>query len=618
MNFRKTGFLFIINLGLVGLILWLQATTQEQPTVPPLVLLFGEDFGAVNQIEIEGKYLSEKRVLRLEADRWVLESPIKWPANEFAMERLFTQLIFLQKDVIFSVEAIKAAGQTLADYGLEDPYLTLTFSTEAHTRQLKLGQSTKIGNRVYMLSPDAKSIWVVSQDLIHSLVGSLEDFRAQDIFNIPLFEIKTIKLKNSETSIATVLEKKEGNWSFETPLKTAADTQIVDTTLAELVAAKASSFLPSQDTDLSKFGLSQPRLVLTIGGDKRKQQLLIGNATQVDTVNSYFAKLEKSPTVFTIDQDTFELFKNAQEAFRDRKILKLTMHDIDHIEISDTSETVVLQKLETGLWQLLEKQSDGKLNVKKAQETIVEALITTLNRMEVTKFVNDAPSVSDKENYGLSEPQKTIKLSGKDTTVIYLGIANDPERIVYLNIKDNPSIYEVDSSVLNKIKAKPLYYRSRLLHELPTAAQIRSVRLINTQTQAVLLNETAKNEGTCMITDTTLYTSQQVDAFNLLIDHIKQFSVHKYLLPPFSLEAYRYKNRPVDWKFKLEVEVYLPGSEQNVLQKYILYFSDRLNGSIQLGSEPSSDSVFLLDTQLIDSLFPFVFKCKLPELYKKE
>lgn len=81
-------------------------------------------------------------------ESWWLVQPYEWPAEPNALNRIVNELQFLEHDTSFAVADLTKSGQTLADYGLEQPALTLTFTSASREYTLKIGDDTKIGNRL--------------------------------------------------------------------------------------------------------------------------------------------------------------------------------------------------------------------------------------------------------------------------------------------------------------------------------------------------------------------------------------------------------------------------------------------------------------------------------------
>ena len=102
-------------------------------------------------------------------ESWWLTSPHEWPANPNAVSLIHNELQFLKNVTSFAVTDLAKGGQTLADYGLAEPAYTVEFTAAKKSFKLLIGDDTKTGNRLYVLSPDGTRVHVVSRSLADSV-----------------------------------------------------------------------------------------------------------------------------------------------------------------------------------------------------------------------------------------------------------------------------------------------------------------------------------------------------------------------------------------------------------------------------------------------------------------
>ena len=143
---------------------------------------------------------------------------MQWSANYFAINRILNQLQFLEEEASFPVDDIEKTGQSLADYGLENPLLRIVIAEGEESISLSIGTLTEIGNNVYLLGPDGREIFVVDRQVIDGLLVDLNDLRTREIFDIPVFEVDALGLQiRSEnttdgSSLKVRLARNNGAW----------------------------------------------------------------------------------------------------------------------------------------------------------------------------------------------------------------------------------------------------------------------------------------------------------------------------------------------------------------------------------------------------------------------
>lgn len=140
MRFKFTIFLLVANIALFAAIWELERDASsgapERRAMAPITVL-----------EIGGKSVEKPRVLKLENNRWRIVSPIDWPANLFAVNRIINQLEFLEKETGFQAAEALKRGHGLAEYGLDDPAYVFKYGNGEKMYSLKVGKGAPRGQQ---------------------------------------------------------------------------------------------------------------------------------------------------------------------------------------------------------------------------------------------------------------------------------------------------------------------------------------------------------------------------------------------------------------------------------------------------------------------------------------
>ena len=86
--------------------------------------VLGAEAADIRSLEITGG--THVLALAKRGDTWFVTSPLEWPANPNAINRILTELQFLEHETSFNVADLAKSGLTLANYGLDQPRLTIT------------------------------------------------------------------------------------------------------------------------------------------------------------------------------------------------------------------------------------------------------------------------------------------------------------------------------------------------------------------------------------------------------------------------------------------------------------------------------------------------------------
>ena len=631
MRFKFTVFLLALNVIAFGLIAYLNhQAKQVEPSTGSLSRQIGRELIDADRIELHGRGMETPRILERKGTAWHLIEPMQWSANYFAINRILNQLQFLEEEASFSVDEIEKTGQSLADYGLENPLLKIVIAEGDETVSLSIGTLTEIGNNVYFLGPDKREIFVVNRQVIDSLLIDLNDLRAREIFDIPVFEVDALglEIRSGNTadgsSLKVRLARNNGAWIFEAPLAAEADPALVENTVNTLTVAKVRRFIETEQADPIVQGLETPFMQVTIYGNKRRQTLIVGNLDpDSQGAPQYFAKLEDNPAIFTVLARPFDALREAQEALRERKFMNFDSSMLSAINISENGRKIRLQKLETGEndWQVLESRGGNEIQPYRADPAIMDSLIKDLSSLRAKGFAADAPSTSEIDSYGFNNPRRivTLSFSEGDPLTLMLAYPESSRDALYAKTNLADFIFKVErSATLRMMPLNTPYYRNRILDILPAAARISALKLTNLQNDEAIFNYAPGQENIPWNDLIAGFDANHAEHIRVLLGAIRKFEVKSYLLDSYA-EAY-----PVDtekslpWLFQLSATIQLPGDETDLTETREYVFTDRISGTVQVAGSKKYNTIFEIPQPLIDALYELTEEMEIPPEMKDE
>lgn len=568
-------------------------------------------------------------------ENWWLTKPYDWPANANAVAGLISELQHLDHETSFAVADLAKTGQNLADYGLADPALTFTFTSGGKSYETKIGDSTKVGNRLYLLSPDGTRIHVVGSSLIDSLGLSLDRLRSESIFSIPVFEVRSLSI---QTAAKVRLRRDGARWTFETPILARANKNAVETTINGLNGLLARKFLePREAADLTLTGLSTPELSVTLEGNARREILLLGHAVTESSTTPrnddestapttlFYAKIEDKTAVFTtaVPRSLLTALRGAQEFLRDSRILDFDPHSVTAISLAAPGQPELnLQRLESALgtesWQLVNRNNGSSApQTIAADTTVVGELLQKLELFSAKKFLSDAPSAADLENYGFNRPEREITLSlnhgggphGNDATTLTLQIGVKPEErgVAYARLSNAPFVYEVDPAILDFAPVETRQYRQRLLRELPEGARITGLTLTDTGTDAPLYAHQL-GEGETWETALAAEAETRRQALTTLLAQLRVLRAQSFNSESFNADHAESAGSARPWKYRIALTLALTGGNgATQTSNSTLLLTDRLGGTTQLAGSAEFGVTFSITQELLDALFALTY-----------
>ena len=630
MRTKITLFLLLLVATLALFIIYLEPEWDaERRSEENRLLVLGAEAAEIDFLRITSAHGHDGPELEEINGDWELTKPVRWPANPFAVNRILSQLQFLERETSFSVGDIQSSGQTLADFGLEPPELVLTFRTAGTTRDLKIGRVTDIGNRLYMLSPEGDRIHVVNRSLLDSLNIGFENLRSNSVFSTPVFEIQSWNLQiRSAGNLRVRLTRRADDWIFETPILARADRAAVESTLSQIVDLKVKSFVAEEGGDPSLLGLVNPDLRLTLEGGGSRQAVLIGNPVSGGGEHEFYAKKEDNATVFTVEIPFLDTLRTAQISLRERRLFSLEAERLQSIALyRNNEEAVTLQKLENGVWQVVARGIDQSLVTMPGDQDNIQKLVDSLlwvQALPETGFVSDAPSAVDLERFGLSVPLWKVEVRARPArpvdptssgapgpesvteTLLLGGFEGTETDHVYAQMEGAPFVYLIRSDILRNLRTKPVDYRDRSLQNLPEGARITALHISHFGTaDVVFAAELASPEATWASSLESL-PAETRQAAESLVGNLRNFRARKFLDAEFTPYV-TLSGRQRPWTYLLEATIALAGGPTSQTTPYRLYLAEVTGGTTLVAGIPDPGLLFETETGFTDAFSALVF-----------
>jgi len=585
MRFKLTILLLVLNAALLAYIFYfnkVQSTRTLFDAANRLILSpdFVQD---IDQIKFSSTHIDEPWILSKTDDHWLVDSPVQWKANPFAIQQLVFQLRRLSWESRFSVKDVRASGRSLQSYNLENPPIRIDLHNNGVSLSLALGAPTEIGNRLYLLSPDGEFIYVVNRSLLDIMQRDLEAFLDRRVFGMAARSIRGVQIQNQATSRVR-LERSEARWEFVSPIATQADGDRVEAFVQSWQSVEVETF----ETDPDRLEMFEGETVkLTLEGMGQRETLHL--ISREEEEGSYLAKHEDFPAIFSIDAGLVEGLRNIQEDLRERRVLSEFSGDWTSLEMQFGRLNVTLQQLENGEWQVLHTDDEGQLRSAPAALEAIVSLQNMLSAMEADRFVSDAPSEADLIRYGLDEPQRKVTLRMPSTSLVEFEVGGPYQNTTFLCARTNRSnsVFLVRPYVLGALTLDPLHYRDRVIRDLPDSVLLEDVALIDRASGTSLLDQ-----------------DRDEDLLERIADYLRTTRVDRYYKREFSDPLPLDSTENIEWLYLMEARIVYPSSPSETDEFVRLFLTSRIGGITQYIGDPSTGLVGTLPMPLLDALDP--------------
>lgn len=620
MRLRLTIILALLNLIAFGTIYFLESRESEKEKSGGLEPILSSSIRNSDRIEISGEAIPDKRTLQRSGRTWKMEEPVVWLANPNAIERIFQSLLFLKKNIHFTIEDIERNNQSLADYGLDNPALVIRLFRDDKETTVRVGATTDVGDRYYLLSPSGRDIFVVNEEVVRAVALDIQDVQSRRLFDINFFDVNEISIQpDKNKNLRIRLSVTEDGWKFDAPIQTKASAPAVDSRLQAMIESQISYIVAEDRVAPTTSGLSSPRMRITLeGGDKRRTFLLGDPVT--DEPEYAYGQIEGTPTIVKVREEPFLAMRDAQTRLREKSFISFRVPSLSSLDIAGSAGIEInLQRLEDDSWRVISNSENGEFIRYPADDGVLAELLTSLLTLKAKRFVSDAPSVSDLERYGLIDPQRTVLIKGEKTQELLLGEIDPENMTLYAKMLKEPFVYAISMQIIRNLPLSPLAYRYRVLDRVPQAGKIRSVTVKNIQTDELLMDRELRNDGASWEENIGEINGDEQLAFLEILKQIRNFRVHSYLGSKFDEAGIRIQEgETLPWVYRLEATIELPGGGENTLETVRYQLTERVEGTLQGGGSVAEDVVFSLPQNFMDAWNTLFFDRELPPEYDTE
>lgn len=290
-KFKVTWILGLLLLVLAAYVYWgeIKGSKKREAQKEKEEKVFVFDKGKVESVtlsNLQGKFTAK----RSGEKEWVLESPLKVPADKWAWNTIVDSL----NDLKFS-RVISEKSEDLVPYGLKDPKVKveLTLAGEKEKKVLQLGDENPVGDSLFALAGPSQKVILVPQTISSSFDKSLKDLREKKLFTFDQSQTQEIEISQAKGK-KLVLKKEKDKWFMVSSLKKEeAESSKVSELLNTLNFLEVSNFIEEDPKDITKYELKMPQLNVILRDTKKAQlQLLVGKK---ESAGVYVSKVSEKP-----------------------------------------------------------------------------------------------------------------------------------------------------------------------------------------------------------------------------------------------------------------------------------------------------------------------------------
>ena len=189
-----------------------------------------------------------------------------YPAQSAAIEALLDALQKLAPAATISPAELRTHNNPEAEFGFENPQLSLVVETGGQRRELLVGNKTAPGDQVFLRVVGVDGAFVTDAGWLKFIPRSADDWRSTALVDAGQSDFDFIVLTNGAKVIELHRDATNRLWRMTRPLQARADSDRIIDALEQLRSASVARFVTDDpNADLSAFGLQPADLDLWLG-----------------------------------------------------------------------------------------------------------------------------------------------------------------------------------------------------------------------------------------------------------------------------------------------------------------------------------------------------------------
>jgi len=205
------------------------------------------------------------------------------------------------------------------------------------------------------------------------------------------------------------LERKSGKWAITAPAAYPADQDAATSIASALAPANADSVVESKPSDVSKYGLITPSVLVTVhekGG--RTDQLTFGD--DVPGGSMVYVRVSGNPKVYAAPTSLKTSFDKGLNDLRDKRLLTFDQGQLTRIALLSGKTNIEFGKNGQSEWTIVQPQPY------RADNFQVEELLRKLNDAKMDLSAAAADTEKAQHSFASGKPVATVKLTDSTGT----------------------------------------------------------------------------------------------------------------------------------------------------------------------------------------------------------
>jgi hypothetical protein len=377
-------------------------------------------------------------------DAWRLVRPVDDRPSRNAIEEVLALVSY--------GHALDRGRVSDAEAGFEGEISRLVVRGKDRSQEIRFGGRTGRGRDLYVRLPRRPGVtFLIDAGLAAFLERPVLSFRDLDIFSLSMTDVDSILLRGVPGG-TIAMDRIEGGWILTEPSRWPADGDRVETILEHCASMAARKVLAERVGDPAGYGLGKEAVGIELRTeDGRVQSVRLGPPLEPGGDDGVAVAGDRDQLFAVPDALRKLLAREPAVSYRQRRLDPLAgMKALSEIRIDRPGGTVRLVH-RADSWVGLAPRKFS------ADTGVMERLVLLLERLQVERFADDLPGMSDEER-GLQPPETVVRAYGvdrKEAVALRIGTPTDAGDY-YAALPDTPDAFTI-SEIAGQFFNQPWY-----------------------------------------------------------------------------------------------------------------------------------------------------------------
>ena len=397
----------------------------------------------LTRYDIDGLVLASREQtieLAKQEGRWRLLQPINARASRERIEDLLGKLTDLEADSF-----VTDKPEDLAAYGLDRPVVATTLKKGEEKVKVLFGKTLADRLNIYAKNDAETTVVTLKIDILDELGVTADDFRDRQVTHLVAANVEQLEVKLPKEVVK--FRKEDDKWQFVDRAGLAIDSSAVDDFVKSVQDAQIEKFVAEEVSDPAKYGLAEPRAVITLPTSSETESFRLGAQTE----ELAYLQLPGEEGVVGVASDFASQVFRGTLNFRSRLMAEVKKADLEEVRIQREDALFVAEKVGND-WKLT-KPVEAE-----ADSSVINNFLYDFDFFRAEKLLGEATTAEDLKPYGLDKPsiRLTLKAVKTDGTIQEktLLVGSEWEEGFAAKLEDAPMVFTVSESFVKKLTAE--------------------------------------------------------------------------------------------------------------------------------------------------------------------